>query len=214
VIAHALGARRTVLVDVAPFVRDDVEPYREIARHLARRGLPAADLEDAASLEDVLERCSASYVTGGLDSLRRLEDASVDFSFSHAVLEHVRAAELPEILHELRRVTAPEGASSHLIDLEDHLAHELNNLRFSERVWESRLFASSGFYTNRFRASRLLKLFAEAGFETTIVAETRWPALPTPRKKLAPEFRGVSDDDLLVHALEVLLRTKSGTSAT
>jgi hypothetical protein len=38
--------------------------------------------------------------------------------------------------------------------------------------------------------------------------------LPTPREKLAPEFRSASDDDLLVHALEVLLRPKSGTSAT
>jgi Methyltransferase domain len=213
VIAHALGASRTVLVDVGPFARRDVELYRKMACHLADRGLPVADLEDAHTFEEVLERCSASYLTGGVDSLRTVPDDSVNLSFSHAVLEHVRAAELPAILRELRRVTAPSGGSSHLIDLEDHLAHALNSLRFSDRIWESHLFASSGFYTNRFRKAALLEVFADAGFDTQIVAEAQWPELPTPRSRLAPQFRAASNDDLLVHSLEVVLRPRGGSGA-
>jgi SAM-dependent methyltransferase len=206
VVARAFGASRTVLVDAGPFAITDVEPYRRMAHELARQGLPAPELDDAASFEDVLERCSATYLTGGLGSLRTLDTESIDLSFSQAVLEHDRAAEMAPVLRELRRVTAPGGASSHVVDLEDHLAHALNNLRFSERVWESRLFASSGFYTNRLRRSRLLEIFDEAGFETEVVAEGRWSALPTPRARLAPAYRSAPEDDLLVRSLEVVLR--------
>jgi hypothetical protein len=211
VAAAALGAARTILVDAGPFARQDVEAYREMARHLEREGLPAPDLEEADTFEQVLERCSADYLTGGVQSLRTLSNASVDFSFSHAVLEHVRAGELPVLLRELRRVTAPSGASSHVIDLEDHLAHALNNLRFSDRVWESRPFTSSGFYTNRLRRSDLLRLFQQADFDAEVVAEARWERLPTPRKRLAPRFRFASEDDLLVHNLEVVLRPLGAT---
>ena len=209
-IAHALGASRVVLVDVGRFALDDVAPYQEMAAYLAARGLPAPDLQGVRSLDDVLARCSATYLTGGLDSLRGLEARSVDFSFSHAVLEHVRAAELPELLRELCRVTAPGGGSSHVIDLEDHFAHALNNLRFSDRVWESKLFASSGFYTNRVRSSELVDLFEEAGFDVEVVAQARWPDLPTPRAKLAPRFRSASEDDLLVHNVELVARPRAG----
>lgn len=211
VVAAALGASRIVLVDVAPFARREVEPYREMARYLRRGGLPVPDVEDAQTFEQVMERCSAEYLTDGVVSLQALPDRSVDFSFSHAVLEHVRAAELPALIREVRRLTARGGASSHVIDLQDHLAHALNNLRFSDRVWESRLFSSSGFYTNRLRRSDLLRLFEEAGFEATVVGEARWARVPTPRDRLAPRFRSASEDDLLVHNLEVVLRPLEAT---
>jgi len=208
-IGHALGASRVVLVDVGRFAVEDVEPYREMAAHLRARGLPVTDLDDARSLEEVLERCSATYLTDGLDSLRGLDDGSVDFSFSHAVLEHVRVAELPALVSELRRVTADGGGSSHVVDLEDHFAHALNNLRFSDRVWESKLFANSGFYTNRVRSSELVDLFQDAGFDVEVVADARWRALPTPRSKLAPRFRAASEDDLLVHNVELVARPRA-----
>jgi SAM-dependent methyltransferase len=208
-IARALGASRVTLVDVGRFALEEVEPYRQMAAYLASRGLPAPDLSGARSLDDVLACCSAIYLTDGLDSLRGIEDSSVDFSFSHAVLEHVRAAELPELLRELHRLTAPGGGSSHVVDLEDHFAHALNNLRFSDRVWESKLFANSGFYTNRVRSSELVDLFQQAGFDVEVVADARWRALPTPRSKLAPRFRAASEDDLLVHNVELVARPRA-----
>ena len=38
----------------------------------------------------------------------------------------------------------PGGLCSHVVDLKDHLGGALNNLRFSQRVWESRTMAGSG----------------------------------------------------------------------
>jgi hypothetical protein len=205
VIAAAYGARRTYLIDVDDFACRDVELYLDMARFLRHRGLPAPDLTGVRSLDEVLARCSAGYLTDGVASLRQLPDGSIDFSWSHAVLEHVRKAELPVMLRELHRVTALGGASSHVIDLEDHLAHALNNLRFPEGVWESRLFAESGFYTNRMRRSQLLELFQSTGFEIEVVAEDRWERLPTSRAALAEEFRRLEEDELGVRGVEVVL---------
>jgi SAM-dependent methyltransferase len=205
-VARAYGASRCYLVDVAPFARRDLEPYRALADFLAAKGLPARDLRHVHTFEELLQACAAEYYTEGLESLRSLPDGSVDFVWSHAVLEHVRRAELPETLRELRRITRPGGMSSHRIDLRDHLADALNNLRFSERIWESRLMSNSGFYTNRFRSSELIAQFRDAGFEVADAHFLRWGELPTPRSKLARTFRALSDDELRVADLDVVLR--------
>ena len=54
---------------------------------------------------------------------KRLEERSVDFVWSHAVLEHVSAsAEFLEIHAEkTRRVISDDGVCSHTVDLKDHL---------------------------------------------------------------------------------------------
>lgn len=107
-----------------------------MATYLAERGLPAPDLEAAQNLDDVLEVCGAVYGTKGLASLKELPDRSVDPVWSRAVLEHIRRAKFAETMRELRRILKPGGVCSHGIDLQDHLAGALNNLRFPERIWD------------------------------------------------------------------------------
>jgi hypothetical protein len=92
------------------------------------------------------------------------------------------------------------------VDLRDHLGGALNNLRFSERIWESEFFARSGFYTNRICFAQMLSMFSAAGFTAEVGRVQRWPKLPTPRRSLAPQFREVSDEDLLVSSFDVRLR--------
>ena len=135
-----------------------------------------------------------------------MPSASVDFIWSHAVLEHVRKREFLDTMRECRRILKSGGICSHQIDLRDHLGGALNNLRFSERVWESEIVAMSGFYTNRIWFGEMLSLFGQAGFEVEVGDVHRWARLPTPRKRLAREFRTVSDKDLLVADFSVLLR--------
>ena len=205
-IAFAFGVRATVLVDAGRFARKDSEPYRAMAVYLEERGFAIPRLDETTTMEDMLRSCNAQYLTGGLASLRALPKESVDFVWSHHVLEHIKRCELVDVMRELRRILRPGGVCSHSVDLKDNLSDALNNLRFSERVWESPFMARSGFYTNRLRYSEMRDMFRRTGFEVDVIEATRWDELPTPRQKMSDEFRRFSDEDLLVSEFEVLLR--------
>lgn len=205
VIAASYGAGRIYLVDAGRYAIDDPQAYRDLARDLAAQGLPSPRLDDAASVADVLAACNATYLTNGISGLAALATGSVDFVWSQAVLEHIRKADFLPYMRELQRVMKPEGRASHRVDLRDHLGAALNNLRFSEAIWEKDWFARSGFYTNRIRYSQMCELFREAGFCLDIVAVDRWERLPTPRSALANPYRVLEDDELCVRGFDVML---------
>lgn len=206
IVAAACGAGHVWLVDAGDFANKDIALYRTLALDLVARGLNPPDLSMARSFEQVLEACNARYLTTGLRAFASIPDASVDFAWSHSVLEHVRKAELPLTLTELRRVMRPGGYASHNVDYQDHLAGALNNLRFPGRLWESALFANAGFYTNRVPALVMHAMFRQAGFETVTEDFGRWPALPTPRRAMAPEFAVFQDHELMQRTSRALLR--------
>lgn len=206
VIARAMGASRIYLVDVGSFASRDVQVLRNVARYLAEKGFAAEGLEACNSTDEVLQVCRAKYLTEGIRSLRSIAGQSVDFVFSNAVLEHVRLHEFAAVCAELRRVQRKEGVGSHTIDFADHFEESLNNLRFSQSLWESEWMASSGFYTNRIRPAEMCGLFEKAGFQTEIVHRNCWPQVPLAKSRLAPPFRNLSDDELMTHGLDVLLR--------
>ncbi len=205
-VAKACGGRRTYLVDVSAFAVTDVEPYRLAAEALRAEGLAAPDLADAKTLDDVLAACDATYLTDGLASLRTIGDGEADFVWSHAVLQQIRLKEFDATLAEFRRITRPGGMHSHVVDLRDLLQEGLNNLRFSEGLWESGLMANSGFYTNRIRCLGLLERFRTAGFEPRVLTANRWARPPLPRSALAPEFRDLDEDDLSIQSVDFIAK--------
>lgn len=205
-IARAFGAAKTHLVDRGNFATGNLGHCETMCDYLSEQGQPLAISRPLSSLERLLAECGASYHTGGLESLRTIASESVDFIWSHAVLEHVRKAEFLEQMWETRRVLGPHGVCSHRVDLTDHLGGGLNNLRFFDRTWESAFFSSSGFYTNRLRYVQMLALFHEAGFEPQVCQTDRWPRLPLPRRKLAAPFRDLPEEDLRVLGFAVILR--------
>jgi SAM-dependent methyltransferase len=205
-VARAYKARKVYLADVGRFARTDPEFYKSLAASLAAAGLAVPDIAHARTLSEILELCNAEYLTDGLHSLRGIPDQSVDLIWSQAVLEHVRKADFPATMIELRRILKPTGRASHVIDFKDHLAEALNNLRFPDRVWESKVVASSGFYTNRIQAPRMLTIFEHCGFgNLRILKEWRWKTLPTPRAALHHSFRNIPDADLLVSCIKVTM---------
>jgi SAM-dependent methyltransferase len=206
------GGASTWLVDVAPFAGTDLAAYRAMSDFLRQQGLAAPDVSAAIGLEDVLSACNARYETRGLASLRAIPDNSIDFAFSNTVLQHVALEEFDATLAELKRVLHPNGCCVHSIDLRDMLAQSLHHLKFSARTWESRSFRNSGFYTNRLRLAQMLAAFRLAGFETDVVEENRWPALPVGRGELAEPYRSMPDDELLAATVRVVCRpTRAGT---
>ena len=204
VVASAVGATHCTLVDVAPHATRELEGYAALARYLRDVGLAPPPVDQVRSFEGLLAACQASYLTEGLASLRSIPEASVDVGWSHAVLEHVRLRELEDTLAETRRVIRPGGAWSHTIDLRDHLAENLNHLRFPGWLWEADVVARSGFYTNRVRFRPFVELFAAAGFDVSIRNVHRWAAVPLSRRKLQYPYRAESDHDLCVASFDVL----------
>jgi SAM-dependent methyltransferase len=204
-LAAAHGAR-AILLDTGSYASADMSSVRALAAQLRDAGLAPPDVHACGDLEDVFAACGARYLTRGLESLRALPDASVDWIFSQSVLEHVRKRDFAETMRQCRRVLVPGGAFTNHVDLKDHLGGALNNLRIGESTWESEFFAKSGFYTNRIRYSEMLDLFRAAGFDIRWSKTVAWPSLPTPRERLADEFRALPDDELKVSGFDVLLR--------
>jgi len=206
IVAAAHGASGCYLVDAGAFATEDLTVYRDMAGYLRLRNLPVPVMDKVSDLAGVLESCNAVYGTQGLRSLRDIPSESVDFIWSQAVLEHIRRHEFLDTMKELRRILRPDGVCSHRVDLQDHLGGALNNMRFPARLWESDWVVRSGFYTNRLRYSEMIELFRQAGFSVEVLATGRWHAVPTPHNLMAKEFRGLSEEDLLVKDFDVLLR--------
>jgi len=205
IVAKKHGAARTYLVDVGAFADRDIARYQEAAAALGAEVGGDGNPAGWESVDDMLRCSHAEYLTSGVASLQTIPDASVDFIWSQAVLEHVRRNEFAAVMRETRRILRPGGVASHRVDLRDHLGGKLNNLRFSEARWEGDLFSQSGFYTNRLRYTEILDLARQAGFEVRSTRKDEWSALPTPRAQMSREFQGFTDEDLRIQGFFMTL---------
>jgi SAM-dependent methyltransferase len=204
-IASAYGAK-TILLDSHSAAIKDIDFYKYQLKLLSDKGLAPTDLPSFNSFEELLNQLGATYLTKGTDSFASIRSESVDFIFSQAVLEHIRKSEFNDLLTENRRILNKEGRVSHSIDLKDHLSYALNNLRFSEQVWESKLMSSASFYTNRIGFDEMIERFDSSGFSTEVKEVIKWEELPTPISKMSLPFRERKIDSLLVSEFKVLLR--------
>jgi hypothetical protein len=204
VIAAAYGAK-AILVDVGHFVQQDISVYFKLESVLQAKGLNPPDLSKCVNLQEVLKTCNASYMTNGLSSLKTLENDSVNFIFSQAVLEHVRKKDFLEVMENCRRILIGECKCSHRVDLRDHLGGGLQNLRFSESLWESDFFVNSGFYTNRIRFYQMERLFKNAGFKPLYTKIDKWENVPLSKNKMLSCFGELSDEELSIYGFNVIL---------
>lgn len=203
-MAWAHGAQKTYLIDAGSFVSKDIAVYKRLSHAFAEKGYKTPDLSKATTFEDILNAHNIVYLTNGLESLKSIQSESIDFLWSHSVLEHVRVYEFNDLMVESARcLKSKTGRISHNIDLMDHLAKSLNNMRFKSTLWESAFWANSGFYTNRLRASQILDAMTHAGLSITDVQTGEWEEPPVPRDKLAPEFRTLSEQDLRIRTMHV-----------
>lgn len=214
-IAKAHKASGTYLVDVGHFANADPTIYGPMLAYLRERGMDLAiDDKRNYQVDEVVKLCNANYLTEGITSLRKIPDASVDFIWSHTVLQHVRRAEFAAFLAQTRRILRPDGACSHKIDFKDCMGGNLNNLRIGSKLWEAEWMAKSGFYTNRLRFAEMQTLFSQAGFEVEPAEVARWSQPPLTQAQTAPEFRSLTKDDLSITGAVFLLRPKSVEHAT
>lgn len=206
IAAHALGARRTVLIDAGDYATREPSHYDAILAHLAERGYSIPRPNGPDNIAALLDACTVRYFTQGVDSLAKIPSSSIDFCFSNAVLEHIAKAEFERLAREMQRVLRPNGVCVHRVDFMDHLGGGLNNLRFREQTWEGPLFAKSGFYTNRIRPMAMRELFEAAGFHCEVTRAERWPVVPIDRRALAQPFQSLPDEELRILGMDLRLR--------
>lgn len=185
-------------LDVGDFANKDINLYKDLIKKLINEGyLEKFDINEDFSFDELLNFSNAKYMTSGINDLKKLDNDSIDYIFSHSVLEHVRLFEIDELISQMYRVIKPGGIVSHNINYKDHLSESLNNLRFSSKTWESDLFANSGFYTNRIPATKMHSMFKNVGFKILRENFGKWDKLPIPRLKISDEFKAFSDEELI-----------------
>ena len=108
------------------------------------------------------------------------------------------------IINEMRRVLKKDGLTSHEVDLKDHLNKSLNNLRFSKRIWESKFFSNSGFYTNRIRYSEIIKIFETNGFNVQILRKKMWNKFPIDINSVHKDFRDEPSEEILISSFNLI----------
>ena len=149
------------------------------------------------------------YLTEGIDSLRNIESETVDYSFSHTVLQHIHKDEIDSYLKNLYRVMKKDSKSSHYIDFKDMLFGRFNHLIVNNLIWESSIIRSCFFYTNRLRKSQMIRLFKENGFHVTIIEEkSLLNDLKIKRNSLSKNFFSISEDDLSCSSMHILVQKK------
>jgi SAM-dependent methyltransferase len=211
-IAKTLGASRSWLVDAGHFATSDMDSYMRLSGLMNQKGMNQTFMADCSDFTEMLERCHCEYLTEGVYSLSKIPSNSVDFCFSNAVLEHIPKKDFSLLIAELFRVLKSDGVCVHRVDLKDHLAEGLNNLRFSERIWEGLFSPKSGFYTNRIRYEEMVALFKNAGFDCQTSQIIKWNKLPLARAKMSGQFRDLPEENLLVSGFDMVLRRKAKAS--
>lgn len=205
-VARGFGSGKAWLLDAGPFAETGIEGVRDLGDLLAARGRPLPEIS-ADTLAQAMQQANVVYLTEGTRSMAEIPDASIDFAWSQVVLEHIYRADFPLLMRELRRVMKPDSIGVHSIDFRDHLGGGLNNLRFADDIWEKPKFRESGFYTNRIRPREMIGLMEAAGFSVEVIGQQRWPALPLPRDRMAPQFAPFDDEDFMVCEIRVVTRS-------
>ena len=195
IYASELNSTKVYLIDVDDYADKDIKKYIRIIETIDKKN--KKDISKINSIAEILKKFNAHYLTNGIESLKTIKDESIDYLFSHSVLEHIKLSEFESFIKEIHRIMKPKGLISHNINFKDHLGESLNNYRFSEKIWESNLFANSGFYTNRIPARKMHNSFKEVGFNLLWENFSAWPNLPIDRKLIHKDFDHFSDNDLI-----------------
>lgn len=203
-IASSCSAK-SFLVDNGNYANKSKEIYSDLKNKLLNKGLLPPEVENVEDLNSLLNICNSNYLTNGILSLKAIETNSIDFMFSQAVLEHIDRNDFFKMLKETKRILSPDGICSHRVDLTDHLGGNLNNLRFNKKVWESKFFKNSGFYTNRYRYCEIIKMINLTGLKIKKINLRKWKYSPIKKCQLAEEFKIFSAEELSIKGFDIIL---------
>ena len=206
-IGHAMGVSRSILIDIEPMDQltlDSTEQnFTLIKDELETR------IKSKAIRNHNFSGIDYSYMSEGITSLGLLESNSVDFLWSHSVLQHIHIDSFLNVLNEFHRILKPGSLMSHKVDLKDCIAFGLNNMRFSDVTWNSDRFFTSGFYTNRIRRDELINLFSDSGFDVIKTNNFYFEEIPLNLTQCSEDIRArYNEHDLIYSGTHCVLRRK------
>lgn len=160
--------------------------------------------------KELLEPLGIVTFVGGLRTIPA--SCRFDLVCTNNTLEHVDEADMKSLLDGTYHLSAPEGISSHIVDLGDHFAHldrhitPFNFLRYSKRTW--RMIDNRIQPQNRLRVPDYRALFSRSGFRA--VAEQRLEVDRTAlaRVKLHADYRRIDADELAVIGCHFVLERR------
>lgn len=168
--------------------RDRVSNFLSLARS------PAPPIE-------FLKHLNINAIIGDVSDLP-FDRGSVDFIFSHGVLEHFTPTLLAKAATEFRRVCHRSSVMSHFVGMADQFSFAdksitpFNNMRYSTRLWK--WLDSPIIPQNRLRTPDYIDIFTKAGFEMMVREDVNGEESDLARIHLAPEFRRYTQGDLRV----------------
>ena len=205
IFAKVVNSKKIYLVDSFDLANKNIALYKNIINELPKDERKKFSEVNFQNLNSFLESINAKYYSNCLEDLKNIDDNSIDFLFSHSVMEHVRSNDLKILISEMYRILRKGGLSSHVIDFSDHLGFGLNNLRFSKRFWELDFVANSGFYTNRVSSVEMIHLFEKKGFKIIKKKLIKWQKSPIRKNDIHKDFSHFTNKDIKYHNLEILL---------
>ena len=139
-----------------------------------------------------------------------LPEQSVDLVVSTSTLQHIPKDALRKLLRETRRIAAPGGVMSHVINMADHYAQQdptinrFNFLRYSNRRW--RLYNNSLHYQNRLRVNDYRKLFTDDAWTVVDEHDISRPSEELAAVPVHRDFAHYREEDLLVTEARIACR--------
>jgi len=179
----ACGARKVYFVDRFKHLfwdDEDIAFHKKILKKIEEKKFPFSSLVNKSIT--FTPNGSINFDPNRIEYLSAdvaflpLNNCSIDYVFSNAVLEHVH--KIKKAINEISRVTKPGGIGIHEIDLRDHFfqAAPLRLLQYPNWLWNLMTWNRPG-YTNRLRVSDYLDLFRKANFKIK-----KWIAMKKYRK--------------------------------
>jgi SAM-dependent methyltransferase len=207
-----LGVNEVVTVDQVRLVDDEFvrRSIDTIAPQVAQTDRVTTAV--ASRTTEAALRCLGVRYEAPVDAAATgLPSGSFGFAMSTNTMEHIPEPEITPLFTECRRLLAPGGVLSLMIDYKDHYAlfdracGPHNFLRYSERAW--RKWSPKMHYQNRLRHSDHLRLVEEAGFEVVAVTtvdptddDRRW----LDSHEIDPSFAHYGVDDLLTRSAHIV----------
>ena len=188
------------------YLDENLFPSEILADERLERALAPARLEKLASAIAAVgdERHGGLVRYHTWSTLRDMDAGEVDFLFSHVVMNHIE--DLDGVYAKCARWLRPRGWMTHQIDFTSlNTTDEWNGHRaYGEFAWKV-IAGRRAYFVNREPLATHLEVQRRHGFEVVdVIRGTRDGGIP--RSKLAPRWRGISDEDFATQTAFVISR--------